>query len=371
MAANMAHVMRIAEQMSDVPDDMFGPAVSVRSAFHRSRHRPHCVRPHAAASCPFPYLMQPVDGAFRPLAAEASDSGSQIPRVFSLLRRVSRRPMLRIRLGLIPAGGDRMRPRAQADRCPCAKPAHDMCGKVIERGGNMLDVAHCLRKQGDAVPAACRQRLQRSLAGACGDDIQQFCPNVQPGQNRLHTCLAPHAKELSASCAAYFGVRCRLGPAPPPRRPDDALIAVEQKHIASDGTKGAPDAEGDATQSLDRDLVRKLRHGARAHRQSVESAHEAHHQRQHTRQASHEDKPGRRSDEDGGDERVAYAESASANQGAVARGQAALRSIPRWALLSGVAAGTVVLALVMLGAVVYHRRRQAAIQAEHYRLMMT
>lgn len=106
--------------------------------------------------------------------------------------------------------------------------------------------------------------------------------------------------------------------------------------------------------------MRKLRHGARAHRQGVESA-----QQQQQQEAASQEK-----DEEG-DQRVADAETASEGQGPVASGRAALRSVPRWALLTGVAAGTVVLALVVVGAAVYHRRRQAAIQAEHYRLMMT
>jgi Cysteine rich repeat len=35
---------------------------------------------------------------------------------------------------------------------------------------------------------------------ACGDDLQRFCANVQPGGGRVVQCLSSHTPELSESC---------------------------------------------------------------------------------------------------------------------------------------------------------------------------
>jgi Cysteine rich repeat len=41
---------------------------------------------------------------------------------------------------------------------------------------------------------------------ACADDVQQFCPGIQPGGGRIMQCLKAHETELSAS-PAQSGLR--------------------------------------------------------------------------------------------------------------------------------------------------------------------
>merc|ERR1712190_69279 len=36
----------------------------------------------------------------------------------------------------------------------------------------------------------------------CSDDIKEFCPNVPPGQGRLHACLLTNRFKLRPQCAA-------------------------------------------------------------------------------------------------------------------------------------------------------------------------
>jgi len=38
------------------------------------------------------------------------------------------------------------------------------------------------------------------LAASCRTDVDKFCPNVDPGEGRIHECLRNHRKELSEAC---------------------------------------------------------------------------------------------------------------------------------------------------------------------------
>ncbi len=40
--------------------------------------------------------------------------------------------------------------------------------------------------------------------GPCRDDIQKFCPNIQPGGGRYRDCLQQHAAELSPACQQHI-----------------------------------------------------------------------------------------------------------------------------------------------------------------------
>ena len=35
---------------------------------------------------------------------------------------------------------------------------------------------------------------------ACKKDVERLCPGVQPGENRIKTCMKEHRKELSDEC---------------------------------------------------------------------------------------------------------------------------------------------------------------------------
>jgi hypothetical protein len=59
-----------------------------------------------------------------------------------------------------------------------------------------------------AAPAAFAQQMsappaspeRQKMIQACGQDIQTFCSNVQPGQGRIAACLKPHIRDLSPDC---------------------------------------------------------------------------------------------------------------------------------------------------------------------------
>eukprot|EP00238_Polyblepharides_amylifera_P013095 CAMPEP_0196572234 /NCGR_PEP_ID=MMETSP1081-20130531/2305_1 /TAXON_ID=36882 /ORGANISM="Pyramimonas amylifera, Strain CCMP720" /LENGTH=880 /DNA_ID=CAMNT_0041889479 /DNA_START=135 /DNA_END=2777 /DNA_ORIENTATION=+ len=43
-------------------------------------------------------------------------------------------------------------------------------------------------------------RTDAQLKEACSEDVEKFCPTVEPGNGRVHQCLMENKKELSASC---------------------------------------------------------------------------------------------------------------------------------------------------------------------------
>jgi len=60
---------------------------------------------------------------------------------------------------------------------------------------------------------ACHEELKRFFAqgsedihsapdtyGACVDDVSRLCPEVSPGQGRIHECLVENKDELSEEC---------------------------------------------------------------------------------------------------------------------------------------------------------------------------
>ena len=38
---------------------------------------------------------------------------------------------------------------------------------------------------------------------ACGTDMQQFCPNLTPGEGKLRDCMNEHQNDLSAKCRDF------------------------------------------------------------------------------------------------------------------------------------------------------------------------
>jgi hypothetical protein len=55
------------------------------------------------------------------------------------------------------------------------------------------------------------------MSAACGQELQQFCSGIQPGQGRLIQCLAGRPGDLPAACN-IFVAQARQGCAPEPRR---------------------------------------------------------------------------------------------------------------------------------------------------------
>jgi len=90
------------------------------------------------------------------------------------------------------------------EECPCARAIHDHCADLVRSQASFFDVARCLSHHADDLPKPCGDKLRHTVAGACSADLDRFCADVRPGGNRIHLCLANHAKELSDSCIAYF-----------------------------------------------------------------------------------------------------------------------------------------------------------------------
>jgi hypothetical protein len=71
------------------------------------------------------------------------------------------------------------------------------------------------------------------MTAACGQDLKQFCADVQPGQGRLIQCLARHSVEVSGACNTFV-VQARQGCAPEQGRivkcikPSDTDAAIKR-----------------------------------------------------------------------------------------------------------------------------------------------
>ncbi len=69
--------------------------------------------------------------------------------------------------------------------------------KALQTGASIAALAALLGMT--AVPA----HAQRGK-GPCREDIQKFCPNIQPGGGRYRDCLQQHASELSPACQQHI-----------------------------------------------------------------------------------------------------------------------------------------------------------------------
>jgi hypothetical protein len=49
-----------------------------------------------------------------------------------------------------------------------------------------------------------RRAAAAQIIQACGQDLQRFCANVQPGEGRKVQCLVARRNELSTSCSSFL-----------------------------------------------------------------------------------------------------------------------------------------------------------------------
>jgi len=73
-------------------------------------------------------------------------------------------------------------------------------------------------------------------SGPCSQDIERFCPGVQPGQGRYRSCLRQHESELSPACLEHYkATKKRVGKGASQVR---ALCAQEIQQYCKDISPG-------------------------------------------------------------------------------------------------------------------------------------
>jgi hypothetical protein len=88
----------------------------------------------------------------------------------------------------------------------CRQDVEQLCAGVQRGGGRIMQ---CLRDQADKVSNGCKEAMQAARAAnqelvkvrqACGQDVKQLCPAVQPGGRRIMECLRTNADKVSNGC---------------------------------------------------------------------------------------------------------------------------------------------------------------------------
>jgi Cysteine rich repeat len=90
--------------------------------------------------------------------------------------------------------------RAAGFRMDCGQDVQQFCYGVQPGEGRLI---RCLSSHRSQLSPACISRVAAARPGLrvdCGQDLQQFCYGVQPGEGRLIRCLSSHRSELSPAC---------------------------------------------------------------------------------------------------------------------------------------------------------------------------
>lgn len=88
--------------------------------------------------------------------------------------------------------------------CPCGRDVLRLCDiHATDDYTTVYEKRLCLARNADKVTDMCKAHLAQSptVVEYCASDIDFYCPNVAPGDNRVHTCLAQN--ELLPECAMY------------------------------------------------------------------------------------------------------------------------------------------------------------------------
>lgn len=111
--------------------------------------------------------------------------------------------------------------------CPCGADVDRLCGneQADDFYLSIFQKRLCLSGNRDFLSPACAAHLEEAptVVEYCYDDVVDGCAGVQPGENRVHACLAGRAT-LGEACAAYVD---SVAPPPPPAV-DDAARAFER-----------------------------------------------------------------------------------------------------------------------------------------------
>src|SRR5215471_15381841 len=106
--------------------------------------------------------------------------------------------------------------RAAGLSVDCGQDLQQFCYGVQPGEGRLI---RCLSSHQSRLSPACVSRVAaaRPARGVdCSQDVQQFCYGVQPGEGRLIRCLSSHQSQLSPSCISRLAAaRPAPGVAPP------------------------------------------------------------------------------------------------------------------------------------------------------------
>jgi hypothetical protein len=95
-------------------------------------------------------------------------------------------------------------------RAACGEDVERFCIGIQPGGGRLVQ---CLSSHTSELSAACENIIAAAGRGggkfraACGEDLQRFCVDMQPGGGRLFQCLSSHTSELSAACGNMIAAR--------------------------------------------------------------------------------------------------------------------------------------------------------------------
>lgn len=96
-------------------------------------------------------------------------------------------------------------PCQQSEPHPCASDLSDICGMELPSSyEGVYNARICLRANHDFISNDCRSYVEvksPSIVEPCFEQIVKFCRGVQPGSNRLHTCLYNNMEDLTVRCA--------------------------------------------------------------------------------------------------------------------------------------------------------------------------
>jgi hypothetical protein len=109
------------------------------------------------------------------------------------------------------------RDRAAGFRMQCGQDLQQFCNGVQPGEGRLIQ---CLASHRSELSSECLSRLSAAQPGLgirlqCGQDLQRFCNGVQPGEGRLIQCLSSHRNQLSPACISrVVAARPALGEIP-------------------------------------------------------------------------------------------------------------------------------------------------------------
>ncbi len=99
---------------------------------------------------------------------------------------------------------------SETETNPCAEDISNICGMPFPVDDlAVYDTRLCLKENSLHVSIKCQDyvsSLTPSIIEPCFNEIRTFCKNVQPGANRIHTCLSMHENELTEECSVALSL---------------------------------------------------------------------------------------------------------------------------------------------------------------------